>query len=117
MPTLADVGGATIPKNIDGISFLPALLGQDDQKQHEYLYWEFHEQGGKQAVRQGKWKAVKLQVFGSENPKIELYDLSVDIGEENNIATENPEKVKELEGLMNSSHTSNPVFRLLPSKI
>jgi arylsulfatase A len=116
LPTFADVAGADISAKIDGISFLPALLGQKDQKQHEYLYWEFHEQGGKQAVRQGKWKAVKLQVFGSENPTIELYDLSNDIGEENNIAALNPEKVKELEGLMNSSHTTNPIFGLLPSE-
>lgn len=116
LPTFADVAGATIPDNIDGISFLPTLLEKSDQKQHDYLYWEFHEQGGKQAVRQGKWKAVKLQVFGSDEPTIELYDLSVDIGEENNIAAEDPEKVKEMEGLMNSSHTANPVFGLLPSE-
>lgn len=116
LPTFADVAGAEVPSSIDGISFLPTLMDQKDQKQHEFLYWEFHEQGGKQAVRQGKWKAVKLQVFGSENPTIELYDLSVDIGEENNIAAENPEKVKELEDLMNASHTPNPVFGLLPAE-
>lgn len=116
MPTFAEVAGTKAPDTIDGISFLPALLAQKDQKEHEYLYWEFHEQGGKQAVRQGKWKAVKLQVFGSKEPVFELYDLSVDIGEQNNIATENPEKVKELEGLMNSSHIANPIFGLLPSE-
>jgi len=116
LPTFAEVAGATVPNNIDGISFLPAMLSQKDQQQHEYLYWEFHEQGGKQAVRQGKWKAVKLQVFGSEDPRLELYDLSVDVGEENNIAAENPEKLRELEGLMNSAHTPNPIFGLLPSE-
>ncbi|WP_339753547.1 arylsulfatase [Algoriphagus aquimarinus] len=116
LPTFADVAGAKAPGAIDGISFLPSLLAQKEQKEHDFLYWEFHEQGGKQAVRQGKWKAVKLQVFGSKDPVIELYDLSVDIGEQNNIAAENPEKVKELEALMNSSHTANPVFGLLPSE-
>nr|WP_245942270.1 arylsulfatase [Algoriphagus chordae] len=116
LPTFADVAGATVPNGIDGISFLPTLLEQEDQKEHEYLYWEFHEQGGKQAVRQGKWKAVKLQVFGSENPRIELYDLSVDIGEEHDIAADNPEKVKELEALMNASHEPNPIFGFLPSE-
>ena len=115
LPTFADLVGAAIPENIDGISFLPTLL-EKEQKEHEYLYWEFHEQGGKQAVRKGKWKAVKLQVFGNEEPTLELYDLSVDLGEENNIAAGNPEKVKELEELMNSSHTANPVFGLLPSE-
>ena len=116
LPTFSEVAGAEVPKNIDGISFLPAMLEQKNQKEHEYLYWEFHEQGGKQAVRQGKWKAVKLQVFGSENPTVELYDLSVDIGEENNVAAENPEKVKELVQLMDSSHSSNPIFGLLPAE-
>ena len=116
LPTFAEVAGAEIPKNIDGISFLPALLGNKDQQEHEYLYWEFHEQGGKQAVRQGKWKAVKLQVFGSATPVIELYDLSADIGEEHDIANQYPEKVKELEGLMNSAHIPNPVFGLLPNE-
>ena len=116
LPTFAEVAGAEIPKNIDGISFLPALLGNKDQQEHEYLYWEFHEQGGKQAVRQGKWKAVKLQVFGSETPVIELYDLSADIGEQHDIADRHPERVKELEGLMNSAHIPNPVFGLLPNE-
>lgn len=116
LPTFADVAGAKVPNDIDGISFLPELLAKENQKEHEYLYWEFHEQGGKQAVRQGNWKAVKLQVFGSDKPTIELYDLGVDVGEENNIAAQNPEKVKELEELMNSAHTPNPIFGLLPSE-
>ncbi|REG82563.1 arylsulfatase [Algoriphagus antarcticus] len=116
LPTFADVAGAKVPNNIDGISFLPALLDQKDQREHEFLYWEFHEQGGKQAVRQGKWKAVKLQIFGNDKPTIELYDLSVDVSEENNIAAEHPGKVKELEGLMNSAHTPNSIFGLLPSE-
>lgn len=116
LPTFADVAGGDVPNDIDGISFLPSLLGKSDQKEHEFLYWEFHEQGGKQAVRQGNWKAVKLQVFGSDKPTIELYDLSTDVGEEKNIAAENPEKVFELEALMNSAHTPNPIFGLLPSE-
>lgn len=116
LPTFAEVAGAKVPHAIDGISFLPALLEQRGQQEHEFLYWEFHEQGGKQAVRQGKWKAVKLQVFGSDQPIIELYDLSVDLGEKNNIAAQNPEKVVELEGLMNSAHTPNPIFGLLPAE-
>lgn len=116
LPTFAEVAGTETPKGIDGISFLPTMLQQKNQKEHEYLYWEFHEQGGKQAVRQGDWKAVKLQVFGSDRPQLELYDLSIDLGEKNNLAAENPEKVKELEALMNSAHTSNPIFGLLPTE-
>ncbi|WP_439489844.1 arylsulfatase [Algoriphagus sp.] len=116
LPTFADVAGAEIPSGIDGISFLPEILGQKDQKTHEYLYWEFHEEGGKQAVRQGNWKAVKLDVFEAEAPRIELYNLTVDLGEEEDIAVDHPEKVKELEAIMKAAHKPNPVFGLLPSE-
>ncbi|PWD99484.1 arylsulfatase [Marinilabilia rubra] len=109
MPTFADLAEIKAPKNIDGISFLPELLGKE-QKQHEYLYWEFHEQGGKKAVRKGKWKAVKLNCFDEEKSTVELYDLSVDVGETNNVASENPEVVKELLEIMEKAHTPNPDF-------
>ena len=66
LPTFADIAGAEVPENIDGISFLPELLGKK-QKQHEYLYWEFHEQGGRQAVRMSRWKAVRLNVNKDHN--------------------------------------------------
>lgn len=103
MPTLADVAGVQTPKNIDGISFLPELLGKE-QKKHEYLYWEFHEQGGKKAVRKGKWKAVKLNCFDEATSTIELYDLSVDREEKNNVASENPELVQEILDIMQREH-------------
>jgi len=102
MPTVAEMAGVDAPKNIDGISFLPTLLGEN-QREHDYLYWEFHEQGGKKALRKDDWKLVQLQV-------LELYDLSKDIGEENNVAAENPEVVKELLELMNGARTESEVF-------
>jgi arylsulfatase A len=116
LPTFAAVAGNTITETIDGISFLPTLTGEGDQKEHEYLYWEFHEQGGKQAVRQGKWKAVKLEVFKSDQPILELYDLSTDPGETKNLAAEFPEKLEELENLMNDSHRQNPQFSFYRSE-
>src|SRR5690606_39800260 len=62
LPTLADITGASIPQNLDGVSFKNSLLGHEaEQKQHDYLYWEFHEQGGKQAVRWKNWKGIKLR--------------------------------------------------------
>jgi len=116
LPTFADVAGQKISETIDGISFLPAMLGQSDQAKHEYLYWEFHEQGGKQAIRQGDWKAVKLEVFKSDTPKFELYDLSKDPGETQNLASEYPEKVAEMEKLMEESHIHNPTFSFYTSE-
>ncbi|MBN3584141.1 arylsulfatase [Algoriphagus aestuarii] len=116
LPTFADVAGNAISESIDGISFLPTMTGDGEQKEHAYLYWEFHEQGGKQAVRQGKWKAVKLEVFKSDKPILELYDLNTDPGETKNLASEFPEKLEELEKLMGESHIQNPQFSFYRSE-
>ncbi|MEZ5106907.1 MAG: arylsulfatase [Draconibacterium sp.] len=110
MPTVADIAGIEVPKNIDGISFLPTLLNQNKQVEHDYMYWEFHEQGGRKALRKGNWKLVRYNLFNPEMTTTELYDLSKDISEENNLAEEYPELVKELMELMNSAHTESEVF-------
>jgi arylsulfatase A len=109
MPTIAEITGAKSAPGIDGISFLPALTGKE-QKQHEYLYWEFHEQGGKVAIRTGNWKAVKRDIDKIPQGVTELYDLSADIGETKNIASSNPEIVLKIEAIMKQAHTSSEVF-------
>ena len=110
MPTLADLAGIDPPQNIDGISFLPTLLGEENQKKHDYLYWEFHEKGGRQAVCKDNWKLVRNQVQDPSKITTELYDLSKDIGEENNVAKEHPEIVEELLTLMTQARTPSDVF-------
>jgi arylsulfatase A len=109
LPTLADISGATIPEGLDGISFLPSLTGKK-QKNHEYLYWEFHEQGGKVAIRMGNWKAVKLNIDKTPQGETELYDLSTDIGESDNVASSNPDIVKKMEAFMKQAHTPSKDF-------
>ena len=109
LPTFAEISGAVSPEGIDGISFLPTLKGKN-QKQHEYLYWEFHEQGGKIAVRMGNWKAVKLTVDKNPDAVIELYDLSNDIGETENLASANPDIVKKMEDIMQQAHMPSEIF-------
>ncbi|HUV00284.1 MAG TPA: arylsulfatase [Bacteroidales bacterium] len=109
MPTLAEITGATIPENIDGISFMPELLGKKQAK-HEYLFWEFHEQGGKMAVRMDNWKAVKRDINKTPPGLTELYDLSVDEGETNDLAASNPEIVKKMEQFMIEAHSPSEVF-------
>jgi arylsulfatase A len=110
MPTLAGIAGAKVPENIDGISFLPTLMAQKDQKQHEFMYWEFHELGGRQALRKGNWKLVRYQVFDASKTTTELYDLSADIGETNNVAAQHAEIVEELSKLMKGARVPSEVF-------
>lgn len=110
MPTLADLAGVKAPENIDGISFLPTILDQPDQKMHDYLYWEFHEGGGRKAVRKGNWKLVCYNVSDPEKATTELYDLNSDTGEQNNVARQHPELVKELMTLMNRAAIPSMIF-------
>ena len=109
MPTLAEVTGSQVPEGIDGISFLPELLGKKQMK-HEYLYWEFHEQGGKAGVRMGDWKAVKLNADKGLNGPTELYDLATDIKKTSNVALSHPDIVKKMVEIMQREHTPSDVF-------
>ena len=109
LPTICDIVNIEPSKNIDGISFLPELLGEEQEK-HDYLYWEFHAQGGKQAVRMGDWKGVRLNVSNNPNASIELYDLVSDSSEQNNIASENPEIIKQIADIMEKEHTYSKDF-------
>ncbi len=112
LPTFTELAGIEHPVEIDGLSILPAFLGDEDkQKQHEYLYWEFHEQGKKQAVRMGKWKGVKVYRQGDY---MELYDLESDIGEIENIAYRHPHIVAKIEAIMKRAHSNEqewPLYR------
>jgi arylsulfatase A len=104
MPTISEITGSKMSSETDGISFLPVLLGKKDQKQHESLYWEFHEQGGKIAVRMGNWKGIRLNADKIPGSAMELYDLSKDIGEAINVAASNPEIVRKIDSIMKKEH-------------
>ena len=104
MPTLADVAGTAAPKDIDGISFAPTLLGAGTQKAHEYLYWERPGSNG-QAVRMGTYKALRLGVRTRANPPIQLYDLESEIGEATDVADKHPAVVARIEKIMADART------------
>ena len=112
MPTFAELAGLDIPEETDGISIVPTLTGKE-QKTHPYLYWEFHERGGKQALRQGDWKLIRRNVGRQNNPPYLLYNLKDDLTEKKNLAGEYPEKVEALAKLMSSAREPNPTFLLL----
>lgn len=116
-PTFQQIAGLPVNKNIDGISILPTLLKNGAQKQHEYLYWEFHENKGRQALRWKNWKAIKLNVNNASETVFELYDLSTDPSEKTNVAEKFPAIVKEMESMIKMAHVSNSEWPLLPGEI
>ncbi len=117
LPTFAELAGVSelIPENTDGISFLPSLFRNKNQKKHPFLYWEDADYERtppfgeinltlKQAILKGDWKAVK----NSPNSPVELYNLVFDIGEQNDVASEYPELVKRMEQIMRDEHVAAP---------
>lgn len=104
-PTLSEIAGVEPAGEMDGISFLPTLTGEGSQKEHEYLYWEFYEKEGRQAIRQNNWKAIRYNIVKDPESLPELYDLSNDPGETKNLASEFPLIVEKLDSLMKLAHT------------
>lgn len=111
MPTFSDIL-KTKATATDGISILPTLTNKGKQTQHAHLYFEFLEGGGKQAVRQGNWKLIRLQVKKGDNSVYELYNLASDPSELHNLAAEYPQRVKELKNIMTASHTEDTSWPL-----
>jgi arylsulfatase A-like enzyme len=108
LPTACQLAGVEpTNKDINGISLVPELLNKEQEK-HEYLYWEFNEQQGPiQAIRQGNWKLVyKLE----KTP--ELYNLANDIGENKNLALEEPEKLKKMLAILKNVRSEHPEYPL-----
>lgn len=114
MPTLADITNVELPASAqtDGISFLPTLLDKGEQKVHEHLYWEFHEGGGRLALREGDWKMVILNAKTEE--KVELYNLADDLAESNNLADVEPEKTKTMYDKLKSIRIESDIFPFYP---
>lgn len=112
MPTFVELLGESTDwrdEAMDGLSILPTLTGEGEQQVHDFLYWEFHEEGGRQAVRAGDWKLIR-QNIRSGNPTLELYNIAEDPHEDNNVINANRAKADELEAIMDREHTHSDIF-------
>jgi arylsulfatase A-like enzyme len=111
LATAAELSGGELPKGTDSDSLVPALTGKDSTdkwKRKSRLYWEFHEGAGAQAVRFGKWKAIRKPMFTGE---IELYDMSNDTAEKNDYSKRRPDLTKHATNLLDRSHTPDPNWK------
>lgn len=110
MATAAELAGAATPEGCDSISFAPALFGHDDvQKQHEFLYWEFHENGFRQAaLYQGRWKGIRS---GGPDTPVVLYDQQNDVAESNNVAARYPEIAAKISEYLRQARSESPDWK------
>ena len=112
MATVADIAGVKPPKDIDSESFLATMRGNPREKKWQRksrMYWEFYERGSAQAVRFGKWKAIRKPMFTGP---IELYDMSNDPGEKQNYAARRPDLAKHAASLLDQEHRSDPNWKI-----
>ena len=101
-PTVAEIAGAKVPPRLDGLSMAAALRGQE-QRTHDAFYWEFHERGFQQAVRMGRWKAVRL----AKDAPLELYDLTSDPGEQQNVRASHPDIIEKIDAYLRTARTDS----------
>jgi arylsulfatase A-like enzyme len=110
MATWAELAGGKPPANLDSISLVPTLLGRGEQRRHEYLYWEFYEQGMSQAVLiDGRWKGLRLK---KPTAPVALYDLTTDPGEREDVAAKQPALVARATELMRTARVDNEYWKM-----
>ena len=102
--TILDLFKIKKPNHITGLSFLPTLLGKKQNK-HEYLYWETNSRLGQQAIRLDKWKAIRRNIANG-NKEIELFNLTLDPMEKDDVSSSNLEVISLLEKIFNDARTT-----------
>ncbi|MFA5688009.1 MAG: arylsulfatase [Kiritimatiellales bacterium] len=100
MPTFAELTGVSVPPAADGISILPEMLGEPQQKTHDFLLWDYPGYSGQVAVRMGDWKLVKELILYQPDLPARLYNLKTDISESNDIAVQHPDIVAQMEEII-----------------
>jgi arylsulfatase A-like enzyme len=111
LPTIAELTNQPTPQ-LDGLSVLPTLTGKGTQKTHEFLYWEFHEGGFKQAVRHGNWKAIRQ----APKKSLELYDVVKEPSESTNVAKSHPQVLAKIEAYLATARTESKEFPIRDAK-
>ena len=111
LPTFAELAGLPAPAALVGVSLAPTLTRRGRQAQHNYLYWEFHEGGGRVALRQGDWKVVRYEVLKNPNGPLALFNLATDPNETTDLAARHPDRVKALGSLLAGARTESPIFQ------
>jgi arylsulfatase A-like enzyme len=111
LPTFAEMLGRKIPAKTDGISVLPTLLDHKGQKKQDFFYFEFHELNGRQAVVQGNWKLLHLNL--QKASVYELFNIASDPSEVHNVISSYPEKAEELKKIMQDARTPDSNWPLL----
>jgi arylsulfatase A-like enzyme len=110
MATFAELAGGRPPAGGDGISLVPTLLGRGAQPRHEFLYWEFYEQGVSQAVLlEGRWKGIRLRTPAAP---IQLHDLVGDPGEKTDVALQHAAVVERVARIMREAHVDNEHWKI-----
>jgi arylsulfatase A-like enzyme len=104
--TATELAGAKAPSNLDGLSLVPTLTGEGTQKEHEFLYWEFHEGGFKQAaLYQGRWKGIRS---GGPDAVVQLFDQENDVAEVTNVADKHPEIAAKIGTYLKTARSPSP---------
>jgi arylsulfatase A-like enzyme len=112
LATAAELAGTAAPSNLDSISLVPTLLGRRGQKQHEFLYFEFHEKGfSSAALLDGRWKGIRME---TTNAPIELYDLKRDTGEKLNVAAQHPKIVARVASCLATARSASAEWPIKP---
>ncbi len=112
MPTFQElIGLKGVSISDDGLSIMPTLEGKRQKQTHDYLYWEFHERTGSQAIRMGDWKLIRQQWKGGDKAYFELFNIALDPSEESNVADANEEVVSQMLSVMDGVRTPSKLFK------
>jgi len=112
MPTFCDLLHLKVPKDVDGLSILPTILGKGKQVQHDYLYFEYPEYGGQQSIRIGNWKGLRLDMMKG-NAKWSLFDLATDEREQNDVADKHPDIIEKMRAISKKEHHTPELSRFI----